>query len=317
MKIVFFGTPDYVLSVLEKLHKEFSHRGVSPITAVVTQPPRPVGRKQLLSFSPVDSWAFNKKLPIFHEASQILKEKPEADLGVLASYGAIIPQEVIEFFPHGILNIHPSLLPKWRGAAPIQAPIIAGENVTGVSIIKLDEKLDHGPLVSQFKEEIKEADTAITLRSRLFSRGAEVLAELLTPFLKGKIAPQEQNHSEATFTTQIKKEHAFIPPDYLKAVLKGASLKDKWEIGFMKDFVIQPTATAINQFIKALVPWPTAWTYIFLGKAGHEKDKKRLKIIKAHVEEKSLILDLVQLEGKEPVSWKQFREAYTEAAFEE
>src|SRR3989344_6530564 len=118
MKIVFFGTPEYVLPVLDRIHKGFLRRGVSPISAVVTQPPRPAGREHILTFSPVDAWAFKKKLPIFYEPVQILKEKPEADLGVLASYGSIIPKEVIEFFPHGILNIHPSLLPKWRGGAP-------------------------------------------------------------------------------------------------------------------------------------------------------------------------------------------------------
>lgn len=314
MKIVFFGTPDYVLPVLEKLHKEFSFRGVSPITAVVTQPPRPSGRKQLLTFSPVDSWAFKKKLPIFHQASQVLKEKPEADVAVLASYGEIISKEVIEYFPYGILNIHPSLLPKWRGAAPVQAPIIAGENVTGASIIKLDEKLDHGPIVSQFKEEIKETDTTETLRARLFDRGAEVLVELLNPYIKGKVVPKKQKHSEATFASQIKKEHAFLPADYLEAAIKGLSLKNKWEIGFMKDFSINPTPATINQFIKALSPWPSAWTYV---KIKPKAEHKRFKILTACLEGEKLVLDTVQLEGKGPVSWKQFQAAYSEAAFEE
>lgn len=317
MKIVFFGTPDYVLPILETVHKRFLHHGVSPITAVVTQPPRPVGRKQLLSFSPVDSWAFKKGLPVFHDAWQVIKEKPEADLGILASYGAIIPKEVIEYFPHGILNIHPSLLPKWRGASPIQAQIIAGDQKIGVSIIKLDEKLDHGPIVSQFREELLSSDTTVTLRTRLFSRSKEVVAELLEPYFKGKIKPREQNHPEATFTSQIKKEDAYLPTKYLEAALKGKTLKVKWEIGFIKDFSFTPSPTNLNQFIKAMAPWPTAWTYIALGKSGHKDDKRRLKILNARLEESILVLDTVQLEGKGLVTWKQFKEAYKEAAFVE
>lgn len=312
MKIVFFGTPEYVLPVLDKIHKKYSHRGISPVSAVVTQPPRPVGREQILTFSPVDAWAFKKKLPIFYEPIQVLKERPEADLGVLASYGAIIPKEVIEFFPHGILNIHPSLLPKWRGAAPVQAPIMAEEKETGVTIIKLDEKLDHGPIVSQFKERVLKTDSVESLRSRLFERGAEALVQLLEPYLKGKITPRVQNHSRATYASQIKKEEAFIPTEYLEGALSGKTPKGVWKIGFMKDFTVPPSPSAVNRFVKAMDPWPGAWTYV---KFKPGTDPKRLKILKTHLDEEKLILDTVQLEGKGPVSWKQFKEAYKEAGF--
>lgn len=318
MKIVFFGTPDYVIPVIDAVHKKFSRHGVSPIVAVVTQPPRPSGRQQLLAYSPVDTWAFKKKIPIFHEAGKIVKENLGADLGILASYGVIIPKGVIDSFPFGILNIHPSLLPKWRGASPVQAPIVAGEALTGVSIIKLDEKLDHGPIVSQFKEEILDNDTTETLRRRLFERSAEVLVELLEPYLKGKIAPREQNHKEATLTTQIKKEHALIPPEYLDSALQGRAFKDQWGVGFIKNYSIQPTPDVVERFIRAMDPWPTAWTYVNLGKSGHEKDKKRLKILSAELSSnrQALIPKTVQLEGRVPVSWKQFKETYKEAAFE-
>ena len=311
MKIVFLGTPDYVLPILETLHRRFSNRGISPIEAVVTQPPRPTGRKQMLEFSPVDSWAFKKKLPIFHSSRELLASKIQADIGILAAYGEIIPESVISYFPFGILNIHPSLLPAWRGAAPVQAPIIAGEKETGVTIIKLDEKLDHGPIVSQFKEEVLGTDNTETLRGRLFERSAEVLAELLEPYLADKITPREQKHAEATFTTQIKKEQALIPPKYLSTALQGASLKGQWEIGFAKDFSIDPTPEAVDKFVRAMNPWPTAWTWVRLRKK--ESGKKKLKIIKAHLEEPLLVLDDVQLEGKGPVSWKQFREGYKDA----
>src|SRR5450830_1643742 len=190
MKIVFFGTPDYVMPVLTGLHKKFvTGPGKSPIVAVVTQSPKPVGRKEVITFSPVDRWAHEHKIPIHYSANELAIDSVEADMGVLASYGEIIKKEVIDLFPHGILVIHPSLLPKYRGASPIPAAIAAGDSITGVTILKMDEKVDHGPIVSQFKEEILPTDTGETLRARLFERSAGVLVELMKPYMQAKIKP--------------------------------------------------------------------------------------------------------------------------------
>jgi methionyl-tRNA formyltransferase len=226
MKIVFLGTPDYVLPVLTSLHREFSIRGVSPIVAVLTQKPMPIGRKQILSYSPVDKWAHSKGIPVFYSANELIENSVKADLGVLAAYGEIIPQKVIDIFPKGILNIHPSLLPKYRGASPIQAAIAANEKETGVTIIKIDSELDHGPIVAQFKEEISDTDTLGTLRERLFSRASEVLNALIEPYLAEKINLREQAHKEATYTTLVQKRHGFIPAKLLARVLKGEKTKE-------------------------------------------------------------------------------------------
>src|SRR3989344_3520100 len=176
MKIIFFGTPAYVITIVDTLHKTFKARaGESPITAVVTQNPKPVGRKQILEYSPVDTWAYKKGVPKFFNPRDILKNKINADMGVLASYGTIIPSEVINHFPYGIINIHFSLLPELRGAAPIPATLILGKKEAGVTIFKIDEILDHGPILSQFREEIHPEDTTGILMVRLFERSAEVL----------------------------------------------------------------------------------------------------------------------------------------------
>src|SRR5512146_3102875 len=167
MKIVFFGTPYYVLPVLTKLHKKFvTGPGKSPIVAVVTQSPKPVGRKQILTYSPVDKWAHERGIETHYSSSELAMDKIEADIGILASYGEIIRKEVINLFPQGILVIHPSLLPKYRGTSPCPTAIADGETITGVSIIKMDEKMDHGPIVTQFKEEILPSDTGDSLRDR-------------------------------------------------------------------------------------------------------------------------------------------------------
>jgi len=307
MKIVFFGTPDYVIPVLENLHKTFKTKEGSPILAVVTQPPRPSGRKKELEYSPVDTWGYKKHIQIIHN----LNDTPQADLGVLASFGEIIPEETINKFTKGILNIHPSLLPNWRGASPVQASILSGEKQTGVSVILLTQKLDQGPIISSFKEEIKDTDTTKSLRDRLFKRSAEFICELIPNYMSGKIKPKQQDEKNATFTTIIKKENGFVPPKYIKNALNGKSLKEDWEIGFVKDFSINSTSENIHNFIRAMQPWPQAWTLINIDR----KEEKRLKILESELDNDQLVLKRIQLEGKNPVTWKQFKEAYKDSFF--
>lgn len=292
MKIVFFGTPEYVMPVLKLLHKKFvTGPGKSPITAVVTQPPRPIGRKQILNYSAVDKWAHEHKIPCFYTASELLDANLDFELGVLASYGEIIRKEVINLFPQGILVIHPSLLPKYRGASPVSEAIKNGDRITGSTILKMDEKMDHGPIVAQFKEEILITDTTETLRNRLFEKSALVLAEALEPYIRGKIRLKLQDESAATYTKILTKNDGYIE-------LSNPNLSPE----------------QINNFVRAMSPWPGAWTFVSLSKNPTQK-KRRLKILKTHLIEHSpkdigLVIDQVQLEGKGPVSFKQFKEAY-------
>jgi len=278
MKIVFFGTPDYVLPILTAVHKEFvTGPGKSPIVAVVTQSPKPVGRKQFLSYSSVDKWAHEHKTPIYYSAQELLKENLDVELGILASYGEIITREVINLFPQGILVIHPSLLPQYRGASPVPAAIKNGDTKTGVTILRMDEKMDHGPIVTQFKEDIMPSDTSDVLRNRLFAKSAEVLVETITPYLKGKIKLKKQDDESATYTKLVTKQDGFI------------------------DLKLKSPSEA-ERFIRAMFPWPGAWTYL--------PNQKRLKLLKSHIENDKLVLDEVQLEGKLAVTAKQFAEAY-------
>jgi len=229
-----------------------------------------------------------------------LKDKP--DVGVLASYGKILPSEILAIPKYGILNIHPSLLPKYRGASPVQAVILAGDKETGVSIIKMDERVDHGPIVAQFAEKILPTDTAESLYQRLFTSGAEVLLTILPTYLKDQIKLRQQDDSQATYTKKLTREDGKI--DWKRSPEK------------------------IERHVRAMHPWPGAWTEVQMTDdspprfaergRGKQKTVKRLKIFRAHLENLSpdtchLIPDLVQLEGKKPVSWKQFREGYPEA----
>lgn len=283
MKVVFFGTPSYVMPILTALHKEFvTGPGKSPIVAVVTQSPKPVGRKEVITYSPVDKWAHEHKVPIFYSANDLIEANLDMEIGVLASYGEIIKKEVINLFPQGILVIHPSLLPKYRGASPVPGAIKNGDAVTGSTILRMDEKMDHGPIVTQFKEDVLPTDTADVLRDRLFLKSAQVLIETITPYIQGKIKLKKQDDEAATYTKLVTKQDGFI------------DLKEK-------------TGVEAERFIRAMFPWPGAWTYL--------PNQKRLKLLKAHTEDKKLVLDEVQLEGKGPVSWKQFKEAYPSLDF--
>ncbi|MCX7928373.1 MAG: formyltransferase family protein [Patescibacteria group bacterium] len=332
MKIVFFGTPEYVLSVIDQIHRKWKDsKGNSPIVAVVTQPPKITGRKKILTYSPVDNWAHKHKIPIFFDTNKLLESKLEWDLGILAAYGQIIPQDVINAFPKGILNIHPSILPEFRGASPIQA-IIATEKIPGVTIIKLDNLMDHGPIVSQFADELLESDTLDTLRTRLFQRASQVLINLIPAYLNNKINLKEQNHSQATYTKLIKKEDGYIPFDILQKAMNRKKFKLQVEFIYKRSKYREKriplhqikNGKQLHNLLKAFTPWPGLWTTIKIPSKSKEEQnrnekifntEKRLKILTAHIEGKNekfykFVPDLVQLEGKKAVSWNQFEKAY-------
>jgi methionyl-tRNA formyltransferase len=276
ISVVFFGQDKYSVTVLNKLCNQHHLKIKSIITSS--------------SPSPVEDYAktlFEIKFTSVKKFDQNFADnlkKQKADVGILASFGKILPKEVLSIPKHGILNIHPSLLPKYRGPTPVPSTILAADKETGVTIIKMDEKVDHGPIISQFKEKIFPGETADDLLTRLFEAGADVLINLLPSYLEGKITPRSQNHKEASFTKMLTREDGKIDwkksPDY------------------------------IERQIRAYYPWPGTWAEIKLKTKNSKLKTKRLKILKAHVEKKGLVLDQVQLEGKNPVTWKQFLEGY-------
>ncbi len=210
-----------------------------------------------------DSWRIHNKVDVF----------------IVADFGEIIPKEILAIPKNGSLCLHPSLLPKYRGASPVEFSIINGEKETGLTIFEMDEKVDHGPIISQFKEKIRDDDTTESLYERLFQAGAEVLITVLPAYLAGKIKPRAQDHSKATYTRRLTRRDGKI--DWKKSDRE------------------------IERFIRAMHPWPGTWTPLRSSGAS-ERQAKRLKILKAHLEKEKLTIDQVQLEGKEPISFKQF-----------
>jgi len=210
-KIIFFGTSDFAATILEKLFNS----SVCDLKLIVTQPDQPVGRKQILTAPPVKITAGELNLPIIQPAkldseTEIKLKAFNADLFIVAAYGALIPETILSI-PHlGCLNIHPSLLPLYRGPSPIQSCLLNGTTKTGISLMLLDKKMDHGPLISQIEYPIEPDDSYETLSAKLADKSAELLIATLPKFISGQLTPQKQNHSAATFTKIIRKSDGEI-----------------------------------------------------------------------------------------------------------
>ena len=253
MRMVFMGTPDYSVKTLKLLH-DAGHE----IVGVFAQPDKPVGRKQILTPPPVKVLAEELNIPVFQpttlrngEALEIIKQlNPE--IIVVVAYGKILPKEILDFAKYGCINGHASLLPKYRGASPIQWCIVCGEKQTGVTIQQMDEGIDTGDILSTETVDILPDETAEELFERLSDISAQLMVTTLKKIEKGEITPIKQNDSEATYAPIIKKEMAHLD--------------------FTQD--AQKLACAVRGYYS----WPCA--YFFL-------DGKRIKVISVKVSDKT------------------------------
>ena len=298
-KIIFVGTPDFAVTILQRLFK----KGYEPIL-VITAPDKPVGRKNIITAPPVKSLAKRHGIPVEQPFRIIdIKDKLKdlaPDLMIVAAYGYIIPKEVFEIPKRGTINVHPSLLPKFRGPSPIQTAIMEGELNCGVTIIKIDEEIDHGPIIAKKAIEMPNKIYYKDLEMKLAELGANLLIETMPKWMKKEIEASPQDDLVASFTKIIKKEEGKI----------------NWT---------GQKASEIERKIRALQPWPSTYTY-------WEKDKERIlvKILQAEPtsleetktpgkvfsskEDKivvrcqsgSLIVRKLQLEGKDPMTDKEF-----------
>jgi methionyl-tRNA formyltransferase len=210
-RIIFMGTPAFAVPTLAALV-----RGGYDLVAVVTQPDRPVGRGRKLELSPVKTFALQRGLPVVQpptlKAQEAVAELAglRPDVIVVAAFGQILRPAVLDLPPHGCINVHASLLPRWRGAAPVQAAILAGDQVTGSTIMRMDVGMDTGPILAQAALAIQPDDTGGTLTGRLAHQGADLLAETLPAWLAGQITLQLQDASLATLCRPLRKEQGLI-----------------------------------------------------------------------------------------------------------
>jgi methionyl-tRNA formyltransferase len=296
LRTVFFGTPEFGAIVLGRLIEA----GYRPVL-VVTQPDRPVGRSGTPQLPPVKRVALQHGLQVFQPATL---KSPDAvehirssapDIIVLAAFGLIVPVEILKIPPFGCLNVHPSLLPRHRGPTPIQTAIAQGDEVTGVTIMLMDEGIDTGPILRQASLPISPTDTCESLTKKLADLGARLLIETLPLWYRGLIVPQPQDNSMATKTGRLRKEDGLID----------------WK---------RP-AVEIERMVRAYYPWPSAYCYW---------GGRLLKVLQAAVVEEPypgappgtvvvhdgypavttgrglLVLLKVQLEGKRPTDGRDF-----------
>ncbi|WP_209122435.1 methionyl-tRNA formyltransferase [Alkalihalobacillus sp. BA299] len=237
MKIVFMGTPDFSVPVLRQLVEDGYE-----IVGVVTQPDRPKGRKRVLTPPPVKVEAVEHGLTVLQpekikeqeELGKVISLKP--DLIVTAAFGQILPREILEAPKYGCINVHASLLPKYRGGAPIHQAIIDGEVETGITIMYMVEKLDAGDILTQVAVPIEEEDHVGSLHNTLSAAGAKLLSETIPALVRGEIKPIEQNEEEVTFAKNI--------------------TRDQEKIDWNK------TGEEIYNQIRGLHPWPVAFTML-------------------------------------------------------
>jgi len=236
IRVIFMGTPEFAVPALSHLlaAPEFA------VVAVFTQPDKPVGRKQILTPPPIKELTLKHKIAIFQpekirpETETIKNLKP--NLIVVTAYGKIIPPEILNIPTYGCINVHASLLPKYRGAACLNAPILNGDKETGVTIMKMEAGLDTGPILRQTKMKLSGAETLEEVHDKLSTLGAELLVPTLLDFIGGKIKPQAQDDAQASYVKTLKKEDGRL------------------------DF--QKSAAEIERIIRAYNPWPGTYREI-------------------------------------------------------
>jgi methionyl-tRNA formyltransferase len=273
MKIIFMGTPDFAVPALQALI-DSDH----DVIAVYSQPPRPKGRGMQVQKSPIHTLADTYGIDV-HTPKSLKDKYPDdqdifvnlnADIAVVAAYGLILPSRILSAPKYGCINIHASLLPRWRGASPIQHAIWKGDDTSGVTIMQMEEGLDTGPMIAKGETEITSTTTAQQLHDSLSVMGGDLILQVLSDIDKNKsIASIPQDDTYATYAPMLKKSDGEIN--------------------------LNATAIEIDRHVRALNPWPG--TYV-------DGLKGRVKILKAHIESDKLVYDLVQPEGKKPMDFQ-------------
>lgn len=271
----YFGTSHVAVYVLDELEKA----ELLP-TLVVTMPDAPRGRGQKLASPAVKEWALARDIPVLQPealdtAFVCQLSAVNCQLCIVCDYGKILPKELLEVPKRGFLNVHPSLLPRLRGASPMRSAILTDEKKTGVTIMLVDEKMDHGPIVSQRMVPIEPWPPRIgRMEKALMSEGGRILAQVLPLWATGAVVAKDQNHDIATYCGVLKKE----------------------------DGLLDLSADAYQNLLKirAYEGWPG--TYAFFERGGK---KIRVKILDAHIEGKTLVIDRVVPEGKKEMTYEE------------
>lgn len=286
-RYAFFGTGPLAESVLASL----ARAGFIP-ALLVTKPDAPQGRHMQVTAPNIKIWAEMNDIPVFQPASlkDLPKDSPlhdgEYDVFIVASYGKIIPDDILVLPKKGVLNVHPSLLPKYRGPSPIESVLLDGNLTTGISIMKLDAEMDHGPILVQGAFIIDPSATAGAMEVECGMLGGELLVQVLPSYLDGTLIPKEQEHMLATSCKKITKE--------------------------LGEITLETNAGEVQRKFRALTPWPSL--YFFIDHKGKEMRVKVTKVNLTLTGSESLtasdVIETVIPEGKHEMTFEDFKRGY-------
>jgi methionyl-tRNA formyltransferase len=337
VRTIFFGSTSDSVIVLDKLSEYCrSANNINiEISAVVTQPPKPIGRKQIVTETPVSVWGKKNKIPIlsfpanpdkswiYENESQVTDtmKSYQPDLLVSACYGQKIPASCIQDARYGGINIHPSLLPRFRGADPLPWTILSGDRQTGVSIVQLSNEFDAGGIIGSDTIDLTGQELPDSLRTQLFKNGANLIIKVIPELIDGKIEIKSQIDNESRYARKLTRQDGFIPFELFRfAMLDSQSTVAKYhDLIILKRLMqincIKPTlplAIFLERMVRAFTPWPGVWTEIKIKSDKKQETGKRLKILSSHVTPATCLFvpDQVQLEGKNPVNFSQFNHVH-------
>lgn len=287
-KFTFFGTPEFAAIVLEKLITV----GWIP-EVVVCNPDKPAGRKKIITPPPVKLLAIEYDIKVYQPdklevGSWKLEISEPVDFAIVAAYGKIIPKEILNIFPKGVIGVHPSLLPRYRGPSPIQTAILNGDAETGVSLFLMDEKIDHGQVLVNRKLKIENKETYKSLLKKLAETGAELIIETVPKWLTGEIKPVFQDDGSASYTKKFNAEDGFIDLE-----------KDSAEIIERKIRALNPEP-GVYVFMNEVLASAYRQTGLPAGRHGLADKKKRVKLLEAVLKDGRLFITKIQIEGQKP-----------------
>lgn len=306
--IVVWGTPQLTVAIAESL------LSWANISSIITTPDTPQGRKKIITPSPLKIFAETHQIPVFSPEKLntpdtiSLLQGLKADIWLVIAYGKIIPQNILDIMPNKVLNIHPSLLPQYRGPAPIHASLRNGDTTTAVSLMQLDHLMDHGPIIEQQKITISPTDTYIELEQKIIQTSATLLLEYLPQFLAGQITPKPQDHTQVSIVSMLHKQDSQI----------------NWQVH---------TAQNIINLYRAYINWPQVYTHLSTGKkvifeqiqfqvnhnsklkAGHwQLDTQNNQLIIGTIDGNIAVTKL-KIEGKNSIDPKSFANGYKDIYF--
>jgi len=306
LKVIFFGTSDRSTPILESLKSNFN------LLLCITKKDTKIGRKQTTKETEVKRWSKENNIPFLeinslrnNDLEEVIKkiEELKPDYGIVADFGFIIPKKIIDAMNGQIINVHFSLLPKYRGASPVQFAILNGDDSTGITYYLLDENIDTGDIISQIEYKIDTKITSGELYDILFQIAAGNLPEILKNYSKGNLNPEKQDQNKATYTfSPTNPKHTFI-------------FKEDASINWNE------SPEKIEREIRAYNPWPIAWSSLGnlenatilnqnISLKDHINKELKVKIYKSHIENGNLKIDELQVEGKNKLSWKDFSNGY-------